>query len=63
MKTLPSNSADLIKELDKMFPDRMITDRMDEDERKKLAGKVELIRYLKNFLQPSDGLKDISANK
>lgn len=61
MKQLPSNTVELIKELDKMFPDRMVIDQMDESERLKLAGKVELIRYLKYL--PGSGVSDVNANK
>lgn len=62
MKNLPSNSVDLIKELDKLYPDQMITNNTDEFERIKLAGKVELIRYLKNFLKPTSGIREVNAN-
>lgn len=50
METLPGNTIDLIKQLDKLYPDIMETTNKDEFERGKSAGVIELIRYLK-FLQ------------
>lgn len=52
---IPSKSIDLIKLLTTTYPDKMILDNsMSESERFKLAGKVELIRYLKSRANVKD---------
>lgn len=49
MNTLPSKTIDLIKELDKLYPDKMETNYTNEFDRIKLAGVIELIRFLKHL--------------
>jgi hypothetical protein len=45
---IPSKSIDLIKVLDELYPDRMIIgDKMSDNDKLRLEGKVELIRLLK----------------
>ena len=59
MKNLPSKTVDLIKQLDKLFPDEMIIDETNEFDRAKLAGKIELIRYLKALQGNISTLKEV----
>ncbi|WMM95594.1 hypothetical protein CRP143_gp29 [Roseobacter phage CRP-143] len=48
---IPSKSIDLIKVLDELYPDKMIIDdAMSDNDKLRLAGKVELIRLLKQNL-------------
>lgn len=61
MKSLPSQTVDLIKELDKLYPDQMVIDQMDEFDRAKLAGKIELVRYLKHLQGKASDLRDVDA--
>lgn len=57
---VPMHSIDLIEELDKAYPDKMIVDNnMSEFERAKLAGKVELIRTLKLGIKQESKMKDV----
>jgi len=58
MKQLPSNTVDLIKQLDLLYPDKMETEYKNEFERIKLAGVVELIRYLKALQEKKPIFKD-----
>lgn len=45
---IPSKSIDLIKVLDELYPDRMVIgDKMSDNDKLRLEGKVELIRLLK----------------
>ena len=39
--------ANLVKKLEEMYPDLMVLDKMDEWERIKLIGKVELIKEIR----------------
>lgn len=48
MKTLPMYTVDLVKELDKLYPDTFMVDSFVEEDYWKLAGKIELIRFLKS---------------
>lgn len=51
MMNIPSKSIDLIKVLDELYPDKMIIDdAMSDNDKLRLAGKVELIRLLKQNL-------------
>lgn len=53
---IPSKSIDLIKVLDELYPDRMnIGDKMSDNDKLRLEGKVELIRLLKLNLDNLDG--------
>ena len=53
---IPSKSIDLIKVLDELYPDRMIIgDKMSDNDKLRLEGKVELIRLLKLNLDNLDG--------
>lgn len=40
--------------LDSRYPNTMVTDRMDEFERIKLAGKIELIKEIKYLIDKND---------
>ena len=39
--------ANLVKKLEEMYPDVMVLSKMDEWERAKMAGKIELIQAIK----------------
>lgn len=53
---IPSKSIDLITVLDELYPDRMIIgDKMSDNDKLRLEGKVELIRLLKLNLDNLDG--------
>jgi hypothetical protein len=58
MIKLPSNTIELIVALEELYPDTMVIDEISEFERLKLAGKVELIRYLKHLAQLKPVLED-----
>ena len=45
----------LVKKLELEYPDRMVVDRMDEWERAKLAGKVELVQWIKELVKEGIG--------
>jgi hypothetical protein len=49
MNKLPSNTLDLLKELERMFPDQMVTEQMSDFERGKKAGVIDLLRLLKQL--------------
>jgi hypothetical protein len=49
MEKLPRNTLDLIKQLEDMFPDKMVVQDGDAFDRGKLAGAIELIRFLKRL--------------
>lgn len=51
MDKLPKNSLDLIKQLEEMFPDKMLVEDVDAFDRGKLAGVIDLIRYLKHLTE------------
>lgn len=51
MDHLPSKSLDLLKQLEKDFPDTMITKELSPYEQGKLHGIIDLIRYLKRIEQ------------
>ena len=40
----------LVEKLEKMYPDLMVLDKMDEWERIKLIGKVELVKEIKAMI-------------
>lgn len=46
MDKLPSTTIDLLKKLEEMFPDQMVTEEMSDFERGKKAGVIELLRLL-----------------
>ncbi len=46
MDKLPTRTIDLLKELERMFPDQMVTEQMSDFERGKKAGVIELLRLL-----------------
>jgi hypothetical protein len=46
MDRLPSTTIDLLKKLEEMFPDQMVTEEMSDFERGKKAGVIELLRLL-----------------
>ena len=41
---------DLVKKLEEMYPDVMVLSKMDEWERAKMAGKIELIQAIKAMI-------------
>lgn len=45
----------LVEKLELEYPDRMVVDRMDEWERAKLAGKVELVQWIKELVKEGIG--------
>ncbi len=49
MDKLPINTIDLLKKLETMFPDRMVTKHMTDFERGKKAGVIELLRLLQQL--------------
>ena len=58
MTKLPSKTIDLIATLDELYPNTMVVDEISEFERLKLAGKVELIQYLKHLAELKPELED-----
>jgi hypothetical protein len=46
MDKLPTRTIDLLSELERMFPDQMVTEQMSDFERGKKAGVIELLRLL-----------------
>jgi len=58
MTKLPSNTIELIVALEELYPNTMVIDEISEFERLKLAGKVELIQYLKHLAQLKPVLED-----
>jgi len=49
MNKLPSTTLDLLKELERMFPDQMVTEQMSDFERGKKAGVIDLLRLLQQL--------------
>lgn len=45
------NLIDLVAEFEKIYPDLMVLDRMDEFERVKLIGKVELLKEMRSKIE------------
>ena len=41
---------DLVKKLEELYPDVMVLSKMDEWERAKMAGKIELIQAIKAMI-------------
>ncbi len=49
MDKLPTRTIDLLKELERMFPDQMVTEQLPDVERGKKAGVIELLRLLQQL--------------
>ena len=49
MEKLPRNTIDLLSELERMYPDPLVTEQLSDFERGKRAGVVELLRLLKQL--------------
>lgn len=47
----PVLSAELLEFLEEQYPDKMVTDDIDEHERLILAGKILLIREIRNLIE------------
>ena len=49
MDKLPIRTIDLLKELERMYPDQMVTEQLSDFERGKKAGVIELLRLLQQL--------------
>ena len=49
MDKLPRDTLVLLKELERMYPDQMVTEQMSDFERGKQAGVIQLLRLLKQL--------------
>lgn len=57
MKHLPANSIDLIDELDKMFPQRVVQVGEKFEDAIRYAGKCDLIQFLKRLRDDATATK------
>ena len=49
MNKLPTRTIDLLKELERLYPDQMVTEDISDFERGKRAGVIELLRLLQQL--------------
>lgn len=54
MEDLPLKTLDLLKQLEKEYPDKIVTRELSPYEQGKLHGAIDLIRYLRHLEKGED---------
>lgn len=55
---MSNEMAKLIEKLEEWYPDKMVVENIDEFERAKLAGKIELIQEIKDLVERNSDVND-----